>query len=415
LPLERLRARIEQRLPVELGRGGQSVGRLGRLSYSVRRDAVALRLEGGKLLVDVSITGQASVCLPLGSFCPPVSGCSPALIVTAAIPLALGADHRFGSSAVSTRVTRGCVIAGVDATARLASAAAQQAEAAGRRIDQELPSLRPEIEALWALLGQPAPLAGGPCLLATPGRLVQAPPSIADGSLLLHVGLGVTLRRSAACPPTVSPAQPPPLPAPESVAALDPVSDLALVSERPWPEVASALERLVGLDTAATGLASPAGTGEESRPAGLAPLSVAETRAVASAPSPLVASRIVLGGEHCGEVWLGAVPRVARREHRVVLAAPDLLAGQPGRAAALAGLPLGAWLQGRARIDVGPAVGPGVVEAIRQRIEQAARRRATGTKVTATEVTSSLDRALASADGLVSIERARARLVVDIE
>ena len=386
LPLERLRHEIEQRVPVVLAAaGGQSVGSVGRLSYSVRRGAVALRLEQDTLLVEIPVTGYAEVCLPIGSACPRVSSCSPALEMTAAIPLALGPDFSFGASHVTTQITRGCVIAGIDATSRFSGAAQQNAAAAGRRIDETLPSLQPELQAAWAGLSQPTPVGSGACLRGYPHRLVQAPATLDGNDIAFHVGIFAMMRHEPACPTPAETAPPQPLPAPEHVSALEPLTELAMAEDRPYAELRSALGRL-------------------EPPAGLASLSVVELRAVATPAGARLASHLRLGGERCGELWLTALPRASSDGTAITLAEVQAAPGQPGRQAALASLGLDAWLGSHVSVPASPALGPEALESVRQTLEHAARLRSPDTAVTLGSTKSTTDGPAVGAETLVTVE-----------
>jgi hypothetical protein len=396
LPLERLRHEIERRVPVELAAaGGQNVGSVGRLSYSVRRGAVAVRLEQDTLLVEIPVTGYAEVCLPIGSACPRVSSCSPALTMTAAIPLALGPDFSFGASKVSVQITRGCVIAGIDATSRFSGAAQQNAAAAGRRIDQTLPSLQPELQAAWAGLGQPIPVGNGACLRGYPQRLVQAPATLDGDDIAFHVGIFAIAYHEPICPAPRETAPPQPLPAVEHVPALEPLTELAVAENRPLAELSRALGRL-------------------EPPAGLASLSLVELRAIATPAGARIATQLQLGGEHCGQAWLTAQPRASSDGAQITLAGVQAAPGQPGREAALASLGLDAWFGSHVSFPATPALGPEALEAVRQTLEQAARLRSPDTTVTLGSSKSTTDAPAVGAETLVTVEHLRGTLTATL-
>jgi hypothetical protein len=204
---------LSKNVPVQLARArNQPIGTPGEVSYTVSRGSFDIGLARDRLVVATPISVEAQVCKPLGPICPIYGRCSPRLAAVASVPLTLGDDYELGHSRVSVSMTRGCVIAGFDASDEIRKNAAQQVGGVQRRIDASVPKLRPYVEGTWRLLQTPVALSGTTCLRIAPGALVQKKPTLASGTLGLRFGVLGTLSVEEPCNADAAPAATLPLP-----------------------------------------------------------------------------------------------------------------------------------------------------------------------------------------------------------
>lgn len=380
VPREVLLQALSERVPEVLARGGRRVS-MGRLSYSVRRGPFELGLRRNALVVEVPIRVNAGVCVPLGALCPSLGGCSPALTTTVEVPLALNRRYELGPSRVRTDVERGCTIAGHDATGLVKRNASRQSAELKRRLDELLPSIEPEMSALWRGLGRPLPRPDGGCLAAEPMAVVQYPATLTASHLALHLGVVATLEEQQPCR-AVPPEPASPLPTAAARPATEPRTGIAVARRLEWGFVAAQLERAL-----ATGEPPPFSGG----PVTAVEASGVLLPAAAGRPSTAqIALRIQTAELHCEPAWLVATPR-AEADGSVLLvpaSAGDAMAGPLARKVA-------AWLaqHGRLRLDDPPEHDIG--EALRHLAGEAASHRGAAVQVSPYELVT-VDRSLAA-------------------
>jgi len=238
--------------------------------------------------------------------------CNPALDAFAAMPLLLGADYEVGDAAVTVKVVQGCVVAGYDGTPEVSRAARESAAEVRRRIDREVPRLRPLVEAGWASLHRAVEIGDEACLRLTPEAVTQGRPTEANGELQVSAEVTGRIAFERPCAPATS--EPvPPLPPLARRDAVAPGVELATVVLIPWSEVGAALDEALGVD--ATSLEA-----RGARVDGQPRVVVGVTRAQGSCPR-----RAWLAAEP----WFDASSRQLRLREATPLAAGD----RRGRAA----------------------------------------------------------------------------------
>jgi hypothetical protein len=282
---------------------GMPIGAPGEVSYTVDRGSFDVKLAGDRLDVTIPVSVEAEVCKPLGPFCPTYGRCSPRLAAKVSVPALLGADYEIPRSRVSIGVTRGCTIAGFDATPEIRKAAGQQAGMVQSRIDRSIPKLRPFVQNAWELLHVPVALGNTTCLRIQPDSLTQAHPRLNDQMLYARISATGSLAVEDPCEKpdaAIRPSALPPLAtgdAPDGVALEVPIRIA-------WADVSAAITRSAGTSL----------------------LVKAEAR---SAPDAKVAIKATLSGTVCGTTWLLAEPWFDAKTSRVRLRNVTLAPGQP--------------------------------------------------------------------------------------
>ncbi|MBN2196678.1 MAG: DUF4403 family protein [Polyangiaceae bacterium] len=241
---QRLQRELAAEIPEVIASGEEHVGAPGRLSYVVRRGPLSPSLSGDDLLITTTVSVSAQICKPFGPLCVVYGRCNPTLVARAGLPLVLGADYALGKSKVTVAVAQGCTVAGFDATSEVRRAGGEAAAETKRRIDRELPDLRPEIAARWGELHRTVALDDRDCLRIVPLTVTQTHPKLAEE--VLTSGATVTGRLSLERPCTTSEATVPPLPPLATSDELGPGIRLEILVVVPWSEVGAAFDRAVG-------------------------------------------------------------------------------------------------------------------------------------------------------------------------
>jgi len=374
---------------------------VGRLSYSVRRGPFVLSLRRNALVVEVPIRVAASVCVPLGALCPSVGGCSPALRTIVEVPLALNERYELGPSRVTTDVERGCSIAGYDATGQIRSNAKSQSTQLKRQVDELLPSIGPEVTALWHGLQRPLPLEDGSCVVAEPKQVVQYPAALDAEHLVFRLGLFATLERHESCRggDEDTPLRPPP--APDSSPASEQRGTVTVAHRMGWTAVSETLRRTV------TEGAPPIREGQRIRSLRTEGIRVANGAGKPSAQR--VAIRLDTEGSGCGPSWLIAEPGIDddRPVVRLQNTSPLEATGKTASATFIA------WVEKHA--SFAPKVGSAEVsDALRALVVKAMMRRSANAEVGPYSPTP-LDQAVAVGErGLLVTRRSRGEIVLTI-
>jgi hypothetical protein len=349
----RLGRELSRHVPVVLAQAkDQNVGAPGQATYVVRRGSFHFGVRGNDLLVETPIRAHIAVCKPIGPFCPEYGHCSPELVSTVRLPLALDRDYTLGRSRVGVSVTRGCVLQpiGVDVTPQLRDMARRQSGGIQRRIDRSVPSLRPEAEAAWQLLDLPIALGSTLCARVTPSRLVQSKPALSHDTLSTRLAVFGRLGVEEPCSEQHA-GKHRPLPPPEldDQAPSDVRLDVPIHMD--WNDVSADLSR------------SLAGAGEPR-------ITGARARGAEVDGQGVVALAVTLDGAVCGNVWLVGQPWYDAQASRVRLRNVRYAPGQPDNVAERAGSALPARVEQLAQIalPIDLALGPrslsGLVESL---------------------------------------------------
>lgn len=309
--VQSLKRELGKHVPLELARAtNQPIGTPGEVSYTVSRGSFDVGLSGDRLVVATPVSVEARVCKPLGPICPIYGRCSPRLAAVASVPLTLTDDYRLGSSSVSVNLTRGCVIAGFDASDEIRRNAARQVGGIQRRIDGSVPDLKPYVEGTWRLLHTPVALGRDTCLRIAPSGIVQKKPKLTAGTLGLRFGVLGSLSVEQPCNPDDAVA---PTPLPKLSAEKDLAEGVALkVPLRiDWEDVSADLTR---------SLAAPSARAADVH------VVKAKARGVLVNGIPRVLLTATVSGRLCGDAHLLAEPwydaSAARIRLRAVTAAP---------------------------------------------------------------------------------------------
>lgn len=134
----RLQHELAKRIPIVLAQeSGRSIGSPGRLSYVVKRGALAFSVKHNLFSVQTRMTGDISICKPLGPICARYGKCAPSWRAQVTLPL----DWREPPTAATTvNLEHGCVLSpvGYDATDEVRKITDREARKVAARISQEL-------------------------------------------------------------------------------------------------------------------------------------------------------------------------------------------------------------------------------------------------------------------------------------
>ncbi len=307
-----LKRELSKNVPLQLARArNQPIGTPGEVSYTVSRGGFDIGLARDRLVVATPIAVEAQVCKPLGPICPVYGRCSPRLGAIASVPLTLGDDYELGRSRVSVNMTRGCVIAGFDASGEIRKNAARQVGGIQRRIDASVPKLRPYVEGTWRLLQTPVALSGTTCLRIAPSALVQKKPTLSDGNLGLRFGVLGTLSVEEPCSADSAPVATLPLPSLRVDDDLPHGVSLSVPLRIAWDDVSADLTRSLGSTAARTASVH---------------VVKARARGVLVGATPRVLLTATVSGTLCGDAHLLAEPwydaAASRVRLRQVVVAP---------------------------------------------------------------------------------------------
>ncbi len=339
----RLGRELSRRVPVVLAEArDQNVGAPGQATYVVKRGGFHFGVHDSDLLVETPISAHVAVCKPIGPFCPEYGHCSPQLVSTVRLPLALDRNYTLGRSRVGVSVTRGCVLQpiGVDVTPQLRQMARQQSGRIERRIDRSVPSLRPEAKAAWQLVDLPIALGSTLCARVTPSRLVQSKPALAHDTLSTRLAVFGQLGVEEPCQSAQADAHRP-LPPPELDDKVPGDVRLDVPIHIDWSDVSADLSR---------SLAQP----------GEPRITSARARGAEVDGRGVVALAVTLEGEVCGDAWLVGEPWYDAQASRVRLRNVRFAPGQDPSVAQLAGSALPARVAELAQIalPIDLALGP---------------------------------------------------------
>ncbi len=308
----RLKSELSRHVPVVLAQANRrDVGTPGQATYVVRRGDFNVRLDADQLVVENPVSVELAVCKPFGPLCPTYGRCSPRLSSSVRVPLLFDGRYQLGASRVDVGVTRGCVLTpiGVDVTPELQRMAGQQAGGVKRQIDRSLPSVRPEVQAVWHLLHSPVSIGNTLCARIAPERLVQQRPTLQGG--VLSSRLAAYGRIGVEDPCSTKDAVESPLPAPDVRSDVPAGVALDVPIRIDWDDVSAALTR---------SLAAPASDGATR-------IVRAQARGALVAGRPVVALALTVEGRACGDVWVVAEPWYDAQSSRVrlrrVAFAPD--------------------------------------------------------------------------------------------
>jgi hypothetical protein len=282
---------------------GMDIGAPGEASFTVDRGSLNLAVTGDRLDVTIPVAVEVEVCKPLGPFCPTYGRCSPRLAARVSVPALLSADYEIPRSRVSIGVTRGCTIAGFDATPEIRKAANQQTSMIQSRIDRSIPKLRPYVDNVWRTLHVPVSLGNTTCLRIQPDALTQARPSLVNRVLSARLSASGALSVEDPCAKPEEAIRPGPLPELKTGDAPDGVL-LEVPVRIAWADVSAAITRSAGNQL----------------------LVKAEAR---GASKGRIAIGATLGGTVCGTAWLFAEPWFDAKTSRVRVRKVTLAPGQP--------------------------------------------------------------------------------------
>jgi len=393
----RLGRELSRHVPVVLAQArDRNVGAPGQATYVVRRGGFHFGISGNNLLVETPIHAHIAVCKPIGPFCPEYGHCSPELLSTVRLPLALDRNYTLGRSRVGVSVTRGCVLRpiGVDVTPQLRDMARQQSGGIQRRIDRSVPSLRPEAKAAWELLDLPIALGSTLCARVTPTRLVQSKPSLSHDTLSTR--LAVFGRLGVEEPCSEQPADPHrPLPPPELDDHAPSDVQLDVPIHMDWSDVSTDLGRSLA------GPGRPRITGVRARGAEVD-------------GQGLVALEVTLDGAVCGDVWLVGQPWYDAQASRVRLRNVRFAPGQADDVAQLAGSALPARVEQLAQIalPIDLALGPRSLSSL---VENLTKKRPKGVDVKVEVQPADVDSVLVDPGALVPVASLRGSVRVVVQ
>lgn len=278
------------------------IGAPGEASFTVDRGALNLAVAGDRFDVTIPVSVEVEVCKPLGPFCPTYGRCSPRLAARVSVPALLASDYEIPRSRVSIGVTRGCTIAGFDATPEIRKAANQQTSMVQSRIDRSIPKLRPYVENVWRTLHVPVSLGNTTCLRIVPDGLTQARPTLSNKILAARLSASGTLSVEDPCEKPDAAIRPGPLPPLKTGDVSDGVL-LEVPVRIAWRDVSAAITRSAGNKL----------------------LVKAEARGAAKGR---VAIRTTLSGSVCGTTWFLGEPWYDDKTSRVRLRNVTLATGR---------------------------------------------------------------------------------------
>lgn len=239
-PLAMLGERLEARLQRRLAQGRFGIGPAGSVRYSAERSDLSLAVRRDRLEVRTTVRARAAACR--GENC--YASCEPEAIATARVPLFLRRDYGFDPAHVALEFTRGCKIEAlggfltVDVTPTLASQLEPELVQLASQIDQQLGSLRENVNRAWEQLSMPRKLPLG-CLVLQPQSIVQGP--LTDSTTTLRARFAILARPELRQTCTNLPG-PPPLPALERDASMPDEGRVTLGLVRPLDDLRRALE-----------------------------------------------------------------------------------------------------------------------------------------------------------------------------
>jgi Domain of unknown function (DUF4403) len=309
-PLAKIALELEQRVQKRLAEGRFAIGPGGTVSYSVERGALSLSVTSTSLVIEAPVSAQAEACR--GSRC--YASCEPQAVVRASIPLLLRSDYRFEPSEISLRFTRGCKVRALgglltlDVTPTLESELQSQLAKVSRRIDQQLPYFRDDMERRWAELATPRPLPLSGCFMLQPRAIVQGPLTPSTTTLRINLAVLATPELQSRCETAAPPS---PLPAL--------TRDLAL------PEEGAVLLGMV------TQLAGFERSWLAAAPVHASQRTLKTTGASLAARGSDVDVTFELGGDVCGSTTFGAVPDFSGDGQFIGLTRPTLSSGERER------------------------------------------------------------------------------------
>ncbi len=292
VPVSSLQDMLSAQVPVVLAQHkDRPIGAPGRATYTVRRGRFALATDDAALTLSVPVTADISVCKPIAGLCLRYGQCSPAFDVHVGLRTTLASDYRVPPPTAGLRATKGCVI-GVDVTQQLEALAQAELSNISRRIAQSWPNTQDAVNAVWAELRKPLPIAPGRCLLLDADTVHYAGARLGqDGKrLAFELGLGGVLRPAPDCQERRSIT---PLPTPQKKEKLNGLSTLWLPELIPTGLVQDGIARSL-----------PGRLGES----GEYSLAVLTIRLGAQGTALL----LDVTGRHCARIWvqaaLGAQP-----------------------------------------------------------------------------------------------------------
>jgi len=357
--LDAIRRELERQVPVGLaGERRRPIGAPGEVTYSVSRGSMTAKLVGDRLVVGVPVAVHVEVCKPLGPFCPVYGECEPRLSAVASLPAMLGADYEIGKSRVGVQVTRGCTIAGINATPEIEKRARGAVGIVQAKIDSGTPPIRPAVAAIWELLHHPVSLGKSGCWRIHPEHTAQAKPIAEPGRVVTRFAAEGTLSLEDPCLDPDAPVKAPPLPPLETRAQVPEGVDLRVPIITSWTDVSTALARSLLDPVLAAGGAKLVGI---------------EAQGTLSQGRGVVALRGRIAGITCGDVvWLAdawfdpKLERVRFRNLRATTPAPslDALAAQIEEQAAVP-LPVD--------VSAGPAAIQGLIRSFGEGLPESVR------------------------------------------
>lgn len=393
----RLGRELSRRVPVVLAQArDQNVGAPGQATYVVRRGAFHFGVHGDELLVRTPISAHVAVCKPIGPFCPEYGHCSPELVSTVRLPLALDRNYTLGRSRVGVSVTRGCVLEpiGVDVTPQLRQMARRQSHNIERRIDRSVPSLRPEAEAAWQLVDLPIALGSTLCARVTPSRLVQSKPSLAHDTLSTRLAVFGRLGVEEPCSSGhAGPHRALPPPQLDDKVPGDVRLDVPIHID--WSDVSADLSR---------SLAQP----------GEPRITSARARGAEVDGQGVVALAVTLDGAVCGDVWLVGEPWYDAQASRVRLRNVRYAPGQDPSVEKLAGSGLPARVEELAQValPIDLALGPRSLSSL---VESLTKKRPKGVDVKVQVQPAEVDSVLVGPQALVPLASLKGNVRVVVE
>lgn len=278
-PVERILSEVRRQVPERLATDRrQELGIAGRATYSVRRGAPFLEEKNGQLALHVPITAHIEVCKPFGRTCVRYGQCEPEFVASFHVAGTVTKNYRMSPPRGTLQVKRRCVI-GLDVTPHIVQEAEKELKAVEREIARALPAIEPAAREVWQELQTPRELGSGACLRFVPASLTHTRARLQNGHV--EMALGVSGSFALGC----EPGEPTSLPPLASSTWPVPPSELWVPSQVEFHVLGAALEELLPL---------PEGT--------------QLTSLELLAHGRRLAMRVAVDGNHCGAVWLSALP-----------------------------------------------------------------------------------------------------------
>lgn len=182
IPLARIHKRIASQIPQVLAsERDRPVGAPGRATFKVRRGSPSLEQNGERLVLQVPISAEISVCKPLGSGCFTYGSCSPQLEATFSVSNHLGPHYFLAPPQGSIRATKRCII-GIDVTSQIETIAKAEVRKVESQIRAQWPDLKAVAHEVWNNFSDPLPLVDDACFYFAPEDLRYVPPQIKTAS-----------------------------------------------------------------------------------------------------------------------------------------------------------------------------------------------------------------------------------------